>query len=68
LFDRGALTLSPDGRQVWVSEQVNGRNVERALGRFYGRRVARPNRADGAPASEFVAWHHQEVFQGRPRG
>jgi hypothetical protein len=68
LFDRGALTLSPDGQQVWVSERANGRNVERALGRFHGRKVARPNRADDAPAPEFVSWHHTEVFQGRPRG
>jgi putative restriction endonuclease len=68
LFDRGAVTLSSDGRQVWVSEQVNGRNAERALGRFHDRRVARPNRADAAPAPEFMAWHHKEVFQGRPRG
>jgi putative restriction endonuclease len=68
LLDRGALTLSPDGQQVWVSEQTNGRNVERALGRYHGRKVARPNRAGDAPAVEHVAWHHKEVFQGRPRG
>jgi putative restriction endonuclease len=68
LFDRGALTLSPDTQQVWVSEQANGRNVERALGRYHGRKVAKPNRAECAPAPEHVAWHHTEVFQGRPRG
>jgi putative restriction endonuclease len=67
LFDRGALTLSPDGQQVWVSERANGQNVERALGRFHGRKVARPNRVDDAPSPVFVAWHHKEVFQGRPR-
>jgi predicted restriction endonuclease len=68
LFDRGALTLSPDGQQVWVSERANGKNVERALGRFHGRKVALPNRGEDAPAPEHVAWHHKEVFQGRPRG
>ncbi|MBA4189525.1 MAG: HNH endonuclease [Planctomycetaceae bacterium] len=67
LFDRGALTLSPDSERVWVSEQANGRNLERALGRFHGRKAARPNRADAVPSSVFVAWHHKEVFQGRPR-
>ncbi len=67
LFDRGALTLSPDGQHVWVSERANGRNVERALGRFHGRNLARPSRASQAPAPEFVSWHHKEVFQGRPR-
>jgi putative restriction endonuclease len=68
LLDRGALTLSPDAERVWVSEQANGKNVERALGRFHGRKVAKPNRPDDAPATANVAWHHREVFQGRPRG
>jgi putative restriction endonuclease len=68
LFDRGALTLSSDGERVWVSEQANGKNIERALGRFHGRKVARPNRAEDRPAAEQVGWHHAEVFRGRPRG
>lgn len=68
LFDRGALTLSPDGAQVWVSERANGKNVERALGRYHGRKVAGPGRAEAAPSPEHVAWHHKEVFQGEPRG
>lgn len=68
LFDRGALTLSPDGERVWVSEQANGKNIERALGRFHGRKVARPNRAEDRPCGEFVGWHHSEVFKPRPRG
>jgi hypothetical protein len=41
-----AASVSPDGQQVWVSEQANGKNVERALGRFHGRKVARTNRVD----------------------
>jgi putative restriction endonuclease len=68
LFDRGALTLSDDGREVLVSEQANGRNVERALGRYHGRKVAQPSREGDAPLLEFVEWHHREVFQGRARG
>jgi putative restriction endonuclease len=68
LFDRGALTLSLDGERVWVSEQANGKNIERALGRFHGRKVARPNRAEDRPGGEFVGWHHREVFHPRPRG
>lgn len=68
LFDRGALTLSPDGKRIWVSELANGRNVERVLGRFHNRLVARPNQTESSPAQGFVAWHHKEVFQGRPRG
>jgi putative restriction endonuclease len=68
LFDRGALTLSPDGEQVWVSEQANGKNIERALGRFHGRKVARPNRDEDRPGTEYVGWHHREVFKPRPRG
>ena len=67
LFDRGALTLSPDGGRVWVSEHANGPNVEDALVRFHGREVAAPSRTDGRPSREFVAWHHTEVFRGRPR-
>src|SRR5262249_5977272 len=67
LFDRGALTLSPDGQQVWGSEQAKGRNVERALGRYHRPKITRPNRADAAPSPEHAAWHHKEVFQGRPR-
>jgi putative restriction endonuclease len=68
LFDRGALTLSPDGTTVWVSERANGRHVERALGRYHGRRVARPARAESAPDQAHIAWHHAEVYQGKPPG
>lgn len=68
LFDRGAATLSPDGGRVWVSEKANGPNAEEALFRFHDRPVARPARKDSAPDPRFVAWHHQEVFRGRPRG
>lgn len=67
LFDRGALSLSPDGLRAWVSEQVNGPSAEEVLFRFHETPVARPNRKEHHPSAEFVAWHHQEVFRGRPR-
>lgn len=60
LFDRGALTLSGDGERVLISEQANGRSVERVLGRYHGRRLPRPNRADAAPGRVSVRRHRQE--------
>lgn len=67
LFDRGVMTLSVDGATVWVSEHANGINIEEALLRYHQRPIAKPSRADGLPRSEFVGWHHKEVFKGRPR-
>jgi putative restriction endonuclease len=67
LFDRGALSLSPDGKKVWVSEHVNGPNAEEALYRFHDRAISLPNRAEARPAPAYVQWHHEEVFRGRPR-
>jgi putative restriction endonuclease len=68
LFDRGAVTLTKDGKAVWVSERANGRNVGRALGRYHGRPVARPVREADAPAATHIAWHHTWVYQGKRPG
>ena len=63
LFDRGAFTLSPDAKRVWVSDLVNGAKAKRTLVRFHDREL----RSKTRPSPEFVAWHHREVFKGRPR-
>ena len=63
----GSKAVLPAYARVWVSEAANGVNVAEVLGRFHDAPLAAPGRADCRPSPAFVAWHHTEVFRGRPR-
>lgn len=53
---------------MFVSEHVDGGGIEDTLLKCHGRPIARPVRAEQAPAPRFLAWHRQEAFKERPRG
>jgi putative restriction endonuclease len=67
LFDLGAFTLGKDGRLL-VSEQAHGTGgFEEALMRHHGKEARRPQRAEWHPHGDYLEWHEQEVFKGKPR-
>jgi putative restriction endonuclease len=67
LFDLGAMTLARD-LTVTVSDQVAGLSGfhEHLLG-HHGRRIKMPIHGSDTPDSDFIEWHHREVFRGSPR-
>jgi putative restriction endonuclease len=67
LFDLGAFTLDGKGA-VLVSEEVHGTTgFEEALLRHHGSGVRLPLRTEWKPASDHLAWHAREVFEGEAR-
>jgi putative restriction endonuclease len=64
LFDRGYVTVNPD-RRFQVGRRIRD---EFENGRDYysldGRQVRSPNRADVAPARDYLDWHASNVFKG----
>jgi putative restriction endonuclease len=62
LFDRGYLTVSPDGRI-----EVSGRlRADYHNGKSYyplhGHELRLPEQASDRPAPEFLEWHNENVF------
>jgi putative restriction endonuclease len=67
IFDKGAFTVSVDGR-VLVSDEVNGSTgLEEMLLRFHATTIRKPQRPEHEPGAEFLKWHKHEVFKGQPR-
>ena len=67
LFDRGAITLTPE-RRLEVSQLVNGGPATDALvTRFHGDEIALPPDPAAVPAPAFIEWHREEVFRGPGR-
>ena len=63
LFDRGAFTLTLDGR-VEVSEELTGaQSTSDWVVRFHGEHLALPSRPSDRPAGDFIDWHREEVFR-----
>lgn len=63
LFDRGAFTLTADGR-VEVSQHLNGGPAtEAVLTRFHSLSLRRPDNPADAPNPGYVSWHRREVFR-----
>src|SRR5262249_2824048 len=65
-FDWGAFTAEPDGR-VLVSEELNGDGEDVLLS---GKPLVLEQTAckEDRPKPEFLQWHREQVFRGRPRG
>jgi putative restriction endonuclease len=66
LFDRGAFTVLADGLRVSVSEHVSGEGAEDVLHRHEGRPISLPRQTEHHPVSEFLDWHHRQVFKYEP--
>jgi putative restriction endonuclease len=65
-FDLGAFTAEPNGR-VLVSEELNGDGQDVLL--TENRLSLEPTAcAEDRPKAEFLKWHQEQVFRGRPRG
>ena len=64
LFDRGAFTLSMQGR-VLVSDDTHGSiGLQEWLTKFHDKSINLPQRQSCYPREEFINWHVKEVFQG----
>jgi putative restriction endonuclease len=62
LFDRGAFSVSDDGR-VRVSQAITGgKATKAALLRYRDRTISFPAVPEHQPSPEFLKWHRREVF------
>lgn len=71
LFDRGVFTIaSTDNSEfiIQVSEEAHGTIglQEWVLG-YHGKPIRPPQRPEYFPAQDFMKWHANEVFRGKPR-
>jgi putative restriction endonuclease len=65
-FDLGAFTVA-DG-VLLVSDLMNGTSgFQETLLAFHGKPVRPPQRPDGTPEPQHLAWHGRDVFKGEAR-
>ena len=69
LFDCGAFTVDLNSSKILVSELLFGSDSHRenVLLRYHGEELAKPQRDEDRPKSEYILWHQREVFKGRAR-
>lgn len=69
LFDLGAFTLSTDEIPlILVSREVHGGDFARdMLIGLHGKSIRHPQDRSWLPNSDFIRWHHAEVFKGESR-
>lgn len=64
LFDRGVFTVT-HSLQIRVSEHFDGGEVGGGLMTLFDEgELLKPRSADFHPASEYLEWHHLEVYRG----
>lgn len=63
LLDRGAWTLTPEGRMQVAEEAHGGETFERWVLAYHGRPVAAPVAAHQRVAEPHLTWHYAEVFR-----
>jgi putative restriction endonuclease len=66
-LDRGAISVSDDGRVLVSSRVYGGSGLESNYLAIHGSPLREPNQKRALPKSEFLAWHRKEVFRGEAR-
>lgn len=64
LFDRGYVTISPDGVFEVGKRLKEDFDNGRPYYELHGTRVARPDRAEWRPSADEIRWHNSNVFLG----
>ena len=66
-FDLGAFTVDAD-LNVQVSDELLGSAVvTQHVHAHHGRPIRAPQHTELRPSAEFLSWHREQVFRGRPR-
>jgi putative restriction endonuclease len=66
-MDRGAISVSDDGRVLVSSRVYGGGGLEPHFLAIHRAPLREPNQKRAAPKAEFLAWHRKEVFRGEAR-
>ena len=67
-FDRGVFTIKTDLRLSISADLVGGSSIHAMFLDLHGKEVRRPHAPQYEPKSEFLEWHHEQVFHAPARG